>query len=1061
MQALKCVVVGDGAVGKTCMLISYTTNAFPSEYIPTVFDNYSANVMAAGYPVNLGLWDTAGQEDYDRLRPLSYPQTDVFLVVYSIVSAPSFCNLEKWIAEVRHHCPKAHLVIAGNKCDLDDKRKVSYAQGEAYARNMGAPFFECSALTQRNLKDVFDTIIKLGLGLMGPSRKQQKSRPCCMCLALSSENEKPTGQHHDAIWCIEVDPPYLYSGGRDSDIFVWNIQSGHLAARLIGHTGQVYQIISKDSVLFSCSSDSSVRIWKNLSFYTALSHRESVNSIQLVDDYLFSASNDRYIIQWSATKYIQEKQYVGSVSGINTLQVVNDFIWGGCADGRVRVWRVGYPEMYTCFEGHTASVNYMHQCRSGTVVIVSADASGGLRVWDAHDPSPLFTLKPHNDAINYMCVSGSTMFTASRDKTSRAYKPHAGLLMRVYQGSTSTLRSCGACQGYLVTGGKDTTIRCYEPSGTILWERDGHTDYINRIVVTKDSAYTAARDCTIRRWGLKDGKLLRVYANSRRRIMNEWSIPFEVIVGLVMILVEWAQLSAFAFSSGIPWWNKNPLLKIASSLQLNFLSIDGMQAFLALYIISAVGIVLFQLAFAYSYKIQSSEDYSCKRNLWYPSCFICWLMSTVCFIPAVRNLFQVFPCYGDHVEGSDIGCWSASQIVMMIVALPIVAGYVPLSLRMVGVDGSLSRVSVFFWKYEKWSLDKPDLRNVHSLSRRSLRSNGSFLIINFLTTLASVFLAADATPAGSSTSDTGSSGDLSKKDKSLLFALVAVLISSAMAISFSVLKDPPYHNRRTNSFRHALLLTVVWTNIMALVTLIINDSSSPLTTIIHVIGFPIALFFGVAMMRLRWYLMHLALKKKSAFLYNSIGMESRSCRLLPGHPKELDDEKFGAPASGIGLVHCDACGTKVPRGWWDQHITSLKHQANQKERDAATAQAAADMQGTTKIAVAKAEIQKIKKKLGHGHHKKGDSETPKDTMQESEGQLQTQVDQWLSDLEQTLSTWGHSVSDNNSTLAGFSMQPHTLDWPNDILTSTSDDSATRTPEAINQLLGTLPGNSIL
>ncbi|XJO70880.1 hypothetical protein BDV3_000491 [Batrachochytrium dendrobatidis] len=136
MQTIKCVVVGDGAVGKTCLLISYTTNKFPSEYVPTVFDNYAVTVMIGNEPYTLGLFDTAGQEDYDRLRPLSYPQTDVFLVCFSVVSPASFENVkEKWFPEVRHHCPGVPCLIVGTQMDLRDDN----ATIEKLAKNRQKP----------------------------------------------------------------------------------------------------------------------------------------------------------------------------------------------------------------------------------------------------------------------------------------------------------------------------------------------------------------------------------------------------------------------------------------------------------------------------------------------------------------------------------------------------------------------------------------------------------------------------------------------------------------------------------------------------------------------------------------------------------------------------------------------------------------------------------------------------------------------------------------------------------------------------------------------------------
>lgn len=177
MQTLKCVVVGDGAVGKTCLLISYTTNQFPADYVPTVFDNYAVTVMIGDEPYTLGLFDTAGQEDHDRLRPLSYPSTDVFLVCFSVISPPSFENVkEKWFPEVHHHCPGVPCLVVGTQIDLrDDKviieklqrqrlRPITSEQGSRLARELKAvKYVECSALTQRGLKNVFDEAIVAAL----------------------------------------------------------------------------------------------------------------------------------------------------------------------------------------------------------------------------------------------------------------------------------------------------------------------------------------------------------------------------------------------------------------------------------------------------------------------------------------------------------------------------------------------------------------------------------------------------------------------------------------------------------------------------------------------------------------------------------------------------------------------------------------------------------------------------------------------------------------------------------------------------------------------------------
>jgi Ras-related C3 botulinum toxin substrate 1 len=186
MQHIKCVVVGDGAVGKTSLLLSYTTNNCPPEYVPTIFNNYSCNVMVDRQAYNLGLWDTAGQEDYDRLRPLSYPQTDVFLILFSIISPSSFKNVkERWVPEIRHYCPETPIVLVGTKQDLREDVElltrlrernlspVSSQEGQDLANQMKAfKYIECSAVTQKGIKAVFDEAIR---SVVAPNRNKSSS----------------------------------------------------------------------------------------------------------------------------------------------------------------------------------------------------------------------------------------------------------------------------------------------------------------------------------------------------------------------------------------------------------------------------------------------------------------------------------------------------------------------------------------------------------------------------------------------------------------------------------------------------------------------------------------------------------------------------------------------------------------------------------------------------------------------------------------------------------------------------------------------------------------------
>lgn len=179
----KLVIIGDGACGKTSLLYVFTLGKFPEEYHPTVFENYVTDCRVDGIKVSLTLWDTAGQEEYERLRPFSYSKADIILIGFAVDDPESLVNARtKWAEEALRYCPDAPIILVGLKKDL---RNPSVCQMENFvrpedaqqvAKQIGAKrYLECSALTGEGVDDVFELATRTSLLV-----NKEPGRQCCL-----------------------------------------------------------------------------------------------------------------------------------------------------------------------------------------------------------------------------------------------------------------------------------------------------------------------------------------------------------------------------------------------------------------------------------------------------------------------------------------------------------------------------------------------------------------------------------------------------------------------------------------------------------------------------------------------------------------------------------------------------------------------------------------------------------------------------------------------------------------------------------------------------------------
>jgi len=164
----KVVIVGDGAIGKTCILARLTNDSIdwdkPVEYEPTTFNNFKVSWPSDDCDVDLEIWDTAGQESFEQLRKLSYPGTDIYLVGYSTTSNISLTNVEhKWLPEIMENhtdSDEPWVILVGTKVDI--RTDVSTADAVAVAKKINACLgVETSAKAETGVEDLKCMIMSL------------------------------------------------------------------------------------------------------------------------------------------------------------------------------------------------------------------------------------------------------------------------------------------------------------------------------------------------------------------------------------------------------------------------------------------------------------------------------------------------------------------------------------------------------------------------------------------------------------------------------------------------------------------------------------------------------------------------------------------------------------------------------------------------------------------------------------------------------------------------------------------------------------------------------------
>merc|ERR1712023_243863 len=190
---IKLLLIGDSGVGKSCLLCRYSEDIFNNKFITTIGIDFKIRTIELdGKRIKLQIWDTAGQERFRTITQAYYRGAMGILLVYDVTDDKSYNNIRTWMRNIEQHANEQVVkVLLGNKCDMPDKKMVTYEEGADLAKEFSIKFFETSAKTNVNVEEAFTTIARMIKDRKPPSPAEPQPKAPDLSVPVDNGQPKP------------------------------------------------------------------------------------------------------------------------------------------------------------------------------------------------------------------------------------------------------------------------------------------------------------------------------------------------------------------------------------------------------------------------------------------------------------------------------------------------------------------------------------------------------------------------------------------------------------------------------------------------------------------------------------------------------------------------------------------------------------------------------------------------------------------------------------------------------------------------------------------------------